>query len=65
MHKLVVNQVLLGMGLEQAQMMATVFDGITRHKPEVLWFRRFAQVHGLNEPPRLPRRLLRLRMEPP
>ena len=46
MHKMVVNQVLLSMGLEQTQMMATVFDGITRHNPEGLWFRRHAQTHG-------------------
>ena len=42
----VVNQVLLTMGLEQSQMMATVFDGITRHNPEGLWFRRHAQENG-------------------
>ncbi len=46
MHKLVVNQVMLNMGLEQAQMLATVFDGITRHNPEGLWFRRQAQAEG-------------------
>ena len=46
MHKMVVNQVLLTMGLEQAQTMATVFDGITRHNPEGLWFRRYAQANG-------------------
>jgi enoyl-CoA hydratase len=46
MHKLVVNQVLLTMGLEQSQSLATVFDGITRHNPEGLWFRRYAQQHG-------------------
>lgn len=46
MHKMVVNQVLLTMGLEQSQMMATVFDGITRHNPEGLWFRRHAQENG-------------------
>ena len=46
MHKMVVNQVMLNMGLEQSQMMATVFDGITRHNPEGLWFRRYAQVEG-------------------
>lgn len=46
MHKLVVNQVMLNMGLEQSQTMATVFDGITRHNPEGLWFRRYAQTHG-------------------
>ena len=46
MHKMVVNQVMLTMGLEQSQMMATVFDGITRHNPEGLWFRRHAQTEG-------------------
>ena len=46
MHKLVVNQVMLSMGLEQSQMMATIFDGISRHNPEGLWFRRYAQTEG-------------------
>lgn len=46
MHKMVVNQVMLNMGLEQSQMLATLFDGITRHNPEGLWFRRYAQKHG-------------------
>jgi enoyl-CoA hydratase len=46
MHKLVVNQVMLTMGLEQSQTLATVFDGITRHDPEGVWFRRYAQEHG-------------------
>ena len=46
MHKMVVNQVLLTMGLEQTQQLATLFDGITRHNPEGLWFRRYAQDQG-------------------
>jgi enoyl-CoA hydratase len=46
MHKLVVNQVMLTMGLEQTQTLATVFDGITRHDPEGVWFRRYAQDQG-------------------
>lgn len=46
MHKLVVNQVWMSMGLEQTQMFATVFDGITRHNPEGMWFRRQAQAEG-------------------
>ena len=37
---------MLAMGLEQTQQMATVFDGITRHNPEGLWFRRYAQHEG-------------------
>jgi enoyl-CoA hydratase len=27
-------------------MLATVFDGITRHTPEGLWFKRYAEEHG-------------------
>jgi enoyl-CoA hydratase len=46
MHKLVVNQVMLTAGLEQAQTLATVFDGVTRHNPEGVWFRRQAQLDG-------------------
>jgi enoyl-CoA hydratase len=46
MHKLVVNQVMQTMGLAQTQSLATVFDGITRHGPDGLWFRRQAQVEG-------------------
>lgn len=29
-------------------MTATLFDGITRHKPEGLWFHRYAQEHRIN-----------------
>jgi len=36
----------MSMGLEQTQMFATVFDGITRHNPEGMWFRRQAQAEG-------------------
>jgi enoyl-CoA hydratase len=46
MHKMVVNQVMLNMGIEQSQQTATIFDGITRHNPEGLWFRRYAQAQG-------------------
>lgn len=46
MHKMVVNQVWMSMGLAQTQMFANVFDGITRHDPDGLWFRRHAQVEG-------------------
>jgi len=49
MQKLVVNQVLESMGLEQTQMFATLFDGITRHNPEGMWFRRRAQLHGYRD----------------
>ncbi len=49
MQKLVINQAMLTMGLEQSQMFATVMDGISRHNPEGLWFRRHAQVHGFKD----------------
>ena len=34
------------MGLLASQTLATLFDGITRHNPEGLWFRRQAQAYG-------------------
>ena len=46
MHKLTINQAVDAMGLEQTQMFATVFDGITRHSPEGLWFKRYAETYG-------------------
>lgn len=46
MHKMVVNQVLLTMGLEQTQQLSTLLDGVSRHNPEGLWFRRYAQTEG-------------------
>ena len=39
-------ELMQNMGLEQTQMLATLFDGITRHNPEGLWFRRHAQQAG-------------------
>ncbi len=49
MQKLVVNQVLASMGLENTQMLSTLFDGMTRHNPEGMWFRRRAQLHGYKD----------------
>lgn len=46
MQKMVVNEAVERMGLLASQTLATVFDGITRHNPEGLWFRRHAQVNG-------------------
>ena len=46
MHKLTINQAIDAMGLEQTQMLSTVFDGITRHSPEGLWFKRYAEQYG-------------------
>lgn len=46
MLKLMINQSIDAMGLEQTQMFAAVFDGITRHSPEGLWFKRYAETYG-------------------
>jgi enoyl-CoA hydratase len=46
MHKLSINQAIDAMGLEQTQMFASLFDGITRHSPEGLWFKRYAEAYG-------------------
>lgn len=48
MMKLMINQAVDAMGLEQTQMFATLFDGITRHSPEGTWFRRYAEKHGFH-----------------
>jgi enoyl-CoA hydratase len=46
MQKLMINQALDNMGLANTQMIATIFDGITRHSPEGIWFKRRAEEVG-------------------
>lgn len=46
MQKLMINQALSNMGLHTTQMIATIFDGITRHSPEGLNFKRRAEEKG-------------------
>ncbi len=46
MQKLMVNQALENMGLRTTQMFATIFDGITRHSPEGIAFKRRAEKVG-------------------
>jgi len=46
MQKLVVNQAIEAMGLKNTQLIATVFDGITRHSPEGMNFTRRAETVG-------------------
>ncbi len=48
MQKLMINQANENMGLASTQMIATVFDGITRHNPEGVWFRAHAEKHGFH-----------------
>ena len=49
MQKLMINQAYDNMGLANTQMIATIFDGITRHSPEGVWFKKHAEKHGFHE----------------
>ncbi len=49
MQKLMINQAFENMGLHSTQMMATLFDGITRHTPEGVWFKRRAEEVGFKQ----------------
>jgi len=49
MQKLMINQAFENMGLASTQMMATLFDGITRHSPEGMWFKGRAEVVGFQQ----------------
>lgn len=49
MQKLMINQAYDNMGLHGTQILATLFDGITRHSPEGRWFQEFAATHGFHE----------------
>lgn len=46
MQKLVINQAIEALGLRNTQLLATVFDGITRHSPEGLNFKQRAEETG-------------------
>jgi enoyl-CoA hydratase len=48
MQKLMINQAYDNMGLHGTQILATLFDGITRHSPEGRWFQEFASTHGFH-----------------
>ncbi|MBK5104106.1 MAG: crotonase/enoyl-CoA hydratase family protein [Burkholderiales bacterium] len=49
MQKLMINQAYENMGLATTQMFATIFDGITRHSPEGLWFKNYAEKEGFHK----------------
>ena len=49
MTKMVVNQAYENMGLSTTQMFATLFDGISRHTPEGMWFRERTQEVGFKQ----------------
>lgn len=48
MQKLMINQAIDNMGLPHTQMFATLFDGITRHTPEGMWFKDLAEREGFH-----------------
>jgi enoyl-CoA hydratase len=49
MQKLMINQAYENMGLASTQMVATLFDGITRHTPEGMWFKQRAEEVGFQQ----------------
>ena len=49
MQKMMVNQAYDNMGLANTQRMATLFDGITRHSPEGVWFKQRAGAVGFKQ----------------
>lgn len=49
MMKLMVNQAYENMGLSSTQQIATLFDGITRHSPEGVWFKQRAEQVGFKQ----------------
>jgi len=48
MQKLMINQAYDNMGLQGTQLLATLFDGITRHSPEGRWFQDLAASQGFH-----------------
>jgi enoyl-CoA hydratase len=49
MMKMLVNQTYENMGLANTQMIATIFDGITRHSPEGIWFKQRTEEVGFKQ----------------
>jgi len=52
-QKLMINQALENMGLQSTQMMATLFDGVTRNSPEGVWFKEQSELSGFKEAVRM------------
>jgi enoyl-CoA hydratase len=48
MQKLMINQAFDNMGLQGTQLLATLFDGVTRHSPEGMWFKKLAEEQGFH-----------------
>ena len=48
MQKLLVNTAYEQMGIATSQTLATIFDGISRHSPEGMWFKQLAEREGFH-----------------
>ncbi len=48
MQKLMINQAYDNMGMHSTQILATLFDGITRHSPEGRWFQQLSADEGFH-----------------
>jgi len=46
MQKMMINQAFENMGMASTQVLATFFDGVTRHTPEGMWFKNRAEEVG-------------------
>ncbi|MBC8430643.1 MAG: enoyl-CoA hydratase, partial [Desulfobacterales bacterium] len=49
MMKMMVNQAYENMGLASTQTIATLFDGMTRHSPEGVWFKQRTEEVGFKQ----------------
>jgi len=49
MQKMMINQAYENMGLHGTQVLATLFDGITRHSPEGRWFKERSEQVGFKQ----------------
>lgn len=49
MVKTTINAAYYNMGMQSVQTISTVFDGLTRHSPEGLWFKSRAEQAGFHE----------------
>ena len=49
MQKAAINSAFENMGIRTTQMLATLFDGMTRHSPEGIWFKARAEEAGFHQ----------------
>ena len=49
MQKMMINQAFENMGMATTQVLATFFDGVTRHTPEGMWFKHRAEEVGFQQ----------------